>query len=109
MQSFAVPRGTTLITFTYTSPGLAAGLAASGAGLAAILILGLTAIAFSRRRTNLAGSGAAAAESIRPETPIPGAVASARQEKAGDRLETGASVPQGRTEEHGKVKVLLGP
>ena len=62
VQSFAVSRGTTLITFTYTPPGLAAGLAASGSGLAAILLLlGLTAAAFSRRRVTTASPPAAAA------------------------------------------------
>ena len=45
-----VPEGTTLVTFTYAPPGLGAGLAASGLGLAAIVLLGLAAIALSRRR-----------------------------------------------------------
>jgi uncharacterized membrane protein YfhO len=49
VQSFAVPEGTTLVTFNYAPPGLGAGLAASGLGIAAILILGLAAIALSRR------------------------------------------------------------
>ena len=49
VQSFAVPEGTTLVTFAYAAPGLATGLAASGSGIAAILILGLAAIALCRR------------------------------------------------------------
>jgi len=49
VQSFAVPEGTTLVTFNYAPPGLGAGLAASGLGIAAILVLGLAAIALSRR------------------------------------------------------------
>jgi hypothetical protein len=50
VQSFAVPEGTTLVTFAYAAPGLGAGLAASGLGLAAMVLLGLAAIALSRRR-----------------------------------------------------------
>jgi len=49
VQSFEVPRGKTLVTFTYTAPGLGAGLATSAVGLAAVLALGLVAIASSRR------------------------------------------------------------
>ncbi len=49
VQSFSVPKGTTLITFTYAPPGLGAGLAASGLGIVAILLLALAAIALSRR------------------------------------------------------------
>ena len=49
VQSFAVPEGTTLVTFNYAPPGLGASLAASGLGIAAMLILGLAAIALSRR------------------------------------------------------------
>ena len=60
VQSFAVPRGTTLVTFTYSPPGLAAGLVASGSGLAVMLLLGLTAVAFTRRRLGPADPGAAA-------------------------------------------------
>ncbi len=48
VQSFEVPRGTTLVTFTYTAPGLRAGLTASALGLATMLALGLVAIASSR-------------------------------------------------------------
>jgi hypothetical protein len=48
VQSFEVPSGTTLVTFTYTAPGLGAGLATSALGLGAILALGLVAIASSR-------------------------------------------------------------
>ena len=50
VQSFAVPEGTTLVTFAYAAPGLGAGLAASGLGLAAMVLLGLAATALSRRR-----------------------------------------------------------
>ena len=49
VQSFEVPSGTTLVTFTYSAPGLRAGLATSASGLAAILALGLVAIASCRR------------------------------------------------------------
>jgi hypothetical protein len=49
VQSFEVPMGKTLVTFTYTVPGLGAGLATSAVGLAAVLALGLVAIASSRR------------------------------------------------------------
>ena len=52
VQSFAVPKGTTLVTFTYSPPGLTAGLAASGLGIAAMLVIGLFAIALSRRRAD---------------------------------------------------------
>ncbi|MGD0439843.1 MAG: hypothetical protein ABSB52_04375 [Acidimicrobiales bacterium] len=49
VQSFEVPAGTTLVTFSYESPGLRAGLGASGLGVAAIIALGLAAAASSRR------------------------------------------------------------
>ncbi len=60
VQSFGVPRGTTLVTFTYAAPGLGAGLAASGLGIAGILVLGLAAVALSRRRVAAVDSGDAA-------------------------------------------------
>jgi hypothetical protein len=40
VQSFAIPAGTTVVTFTYDPPGLRLGLYASGVGLAALLALG---------------------------------------------------------------------
>jgi hypothetical protein len=49
VQSFDVPKGTTLVTFKYTAPGLRAGLATSALGLVAIVVLGLAAIASSRQ------------------------------------------------------------
>jgi hypothetical protein len=45
VQSFAVPEGTTLVTFTYAPPGLEAGLTASGLGIVAMLILALAWLA----------------------------------------------------------------
>ena len=64
VQSFDVPSGKTLVTFTYTAPGLGAGLTASALGLAAMLALGVAAIASSRRPGSPAqpqGAGAAVA------------------------------------------------
>jgi len=63
VQSFPVPEGTTLVTFAYAAPGLGTGLAASGLGITAMILLGLAAIALSRRRAtpaepaDVAGAG----------------------------------------------------
>ncbi|MFZ2059121.1 MAG: hypothetical protein WAV54_17100 [Acidimicrobiales bacterium] len=53
VQSFAVPKGRTVVTFTYKAPGLRAGLLASALGIAAMLLLGLDVLAgriWRRRR-----------------------------------------------------------
>ena len=76
VQSFAVPEGTTLVTFAYAAPGLGSGLAASGLGLAAMILLGLAAIALSRRRLTSAepedaagdGSTWGRRQRVRPES-----------------------------------------
>jgi len=44
VQTFAVPKGRTVVTFTYKAPGLRAGLTASALGIAAMLLLGLDAL-----------------------------------------------------------------
>ena len=49
VQSFAVAEGTTVVTFTYRPPGLRAGLAASAAAIAAMLVLGLAALVVRKR------------------------------------------------------------
>jgi hypothetical protein len=45
VQSFEVPKGTTVVTFRYEAPGLQAGLAMTAAGLAAMVVLGLAVLA----------------------------------------------------------------
>jgi len=49
VESFQVPKGTTTVTFTYSAPGLRGGLAASGIGLAALLVLALAGLTSSGR------------------------------------------------------------
>ena len=51
VQSFAVSKGTTLVTFRYDAPGLRPALVLSGIGLVALLVLGLLALASRRRRS----------------------------------------------------------
>jgi hypothetical protein len=50
VQSFAVPEGTTLVTFRYDAPGLRPGLALSGFGAIGFLVMALLALARRRRR-----------------------------------------------------------
>lgn len=61
VQSFAVPAGTSLVTFRYNPPGLHTGIVTSAAGLGALLVLGLAALAiWARRRRSRPALDAAA-------------------------------------------------
>jgi len=51
VQSFAVAKGTSIVTFTYDQPGLRAGLAGSAAGIVALLLLAVAALARRTRRS----------------------------------------------------------
>jgi hypothetical protein len=51
VQSFSVPKGTTVVTFSYQAPGLKTGLTACAVGLLAMLLLALGGLVSGRRRT----------------------------------------------------------
>jgi hypothetical protein len=50
VQAFSVPRGTTIVTFTYEAPGLRTGLVTSAGGLVLMLLLALAGLVGRRRR-----------------------------------------------------------
>jgi hypothetical protein len=51
VQSFAVSKGTTFVTFRYDAPGLRPALVLLGLGLVALAVLGILALASRRRRS----------------------------------------------------------
>jgi hypothetical protein len=52
VQSFSVPEGTTVVTFSYQTPGLGTGLLAAALGIVAMLLFALAGLARPRRRSS---------------------------------------------------------
>jgi hypothetical protein len=52
VQSFSVPEGTTVVTFSYHAPGLGTGLLAAALGIVAMLLFALAGLARPRRRSS---------------------------------------------------------